>query len=278
MLVKMNLSITAITMCLLLSSVTLAGASPSGPPPKDTTPEDSKVDCNPTRIEQAKRIIEDSKSFCRDAKLLIAQSEQSIQSAKKLQGEARQYTKNVRLHAPMLKGKALSDAKHQFQLDLAQFSKHAQQYKVHTDSVRKQFGQCAASMKAYEQIKRELELHCDQFHLPNIAPPHICLEMSTSVQEAASIQNQLAEQGRRMAVAEKQLMEAESRLNKADKMSEAVDGIVRAQSEVALKEQELAAEFARLREEHRQLDVERQALKRSGVQVSTPRVRGQVKK
>lgn len=234
-------------------------------------------DCNPVRIEQAAKLISDSHAYCESSKLFLAQAEETVKEAKKLQGQARQYTKNLKINAPLLKGQALSDAKRQFQLDLSQFSKHAKQYKLHTDQVRQQFGHCQASMEAYDKFRKELELHCDQFHMPNIEPPHICLELGTSAQEAASMQNRVAEQMKRVAIAEKQLMEAESRLSKAEKMSDAVDGIVRTNTDLALKEQDLAAEFARLKEEHRQLDVARRALQRSGVRTAIPRVHGKVK-
>ena len=234
-------------------------------------------DCNPVRIEQAVKLIDESHAFCQSSQEFLAQAEQSLNEAKKLHGEARQYTKNLKIHAPLLRGKALNDAKKQFQVDLAQFSKHAKEYRLHTDAVRNQFGHCKASLEAYEKFKKELELHCDQFHMPNIEPPHICLELGTSVEEAKSMQNKVTDYARRVAEAEKQLMEAESRLNKAAKMSDAVDGIVRTKTELALKEQDLAAEFARLREEHRQLDVARRAIQRSSAKVSVPRVHGKVK-
>jgi hypothetical protein len=235
------------------------------------------TDCNPARMEQAAKLISDSQAYCESSRLFLAQAEETVKEAKKLQGQARQYTKNLKINAPLLKGQALSDAKKQFQLDLSQFSKHAKQYKLHTDQVRQQYGHCQASMEAYDKFRKELELHCDQFHMPNIEPPHICLELGTSAQEAASMQNRVAEQMKRVAIAEKQLMEAESRLSKAEKMSDAVDGIVRTNTDLALKEQDLAAEFARLKEEHRQLDVARRALQRSGVRTAIPRVHGKVK-
>ncbi len=239
--------------------------------------ETGAPDLDPVRIEQATKLIKDSRQFCESSKLFLAQAEESVKEAKKLRGEARQYTKNLRLNAPLLKGKELSDAKKQFQLDLTQFSKHAKDYRAHTDAVRKQYGQCQASLEAYEKFKKEMELHCDQFHMPDIEPPHICLELGTTAEEAKSIQNRVTEYAKRVAVAERELMEAESRLSKAQRTSNDLDGLVRANTDLALKEQDLAAEFARLREEHRQLDVARRALQRSGAKVAVPRVQGTVK-
>ena len=228
-------------------------------------------DNNPLRIEQAKKLLRDSRAFTAAARIYLAQADQSIKDAKRLQGEAHQYGKNLQLTAPLLKGKNLQYARQQFQMDLNQFAKHAKEYKLHTEAVRQQFGHCQASLTAYEKHKRDLELHCDQFHLPDIEPPHICLEVTTSAQEAASLQNRVAEQGKRVAEAEMQLMKAEARLKKAALISDSVE------SELALREQDLAAEFARLKEEHRQLDVGRRAIQRSGGKIGVPQVRGTIK-
>lgn len=270
--------ISYLAASIVLANVSVAALSQCSNPKELNAEATQKVpDCNPRRIEQAVKLLKDSKEFCESSRIFLAQSEETMKEAKKLRGEARQYTKNLKLNAPLLKGKALSDAKAQFQLDLTQFSKHANEYKLHTEAVRKQFGHCQASLQAYEKIKRDMELHCDQFHLPNVEPPHICLELGTGVEEAKNLENRVTEQLKRVQLAEQQLIQAESRLNRAAKVSENIDGFVRTNNELALKEQDLAAEFARLREEHKQLEVGRRALQRSGVKIAVPRVQGQVK-
>lgn len=235
------------------------------------------VDNNPVRAEQARKIIEQNRVIIKEALIYIAQAEKDVTKAKKLQGEARQYQKGLNVKMPLLKGKALQDAKRQFNLDLAEFSKHVKQYNLHTLEVRKNYGHCKASLDAYEKMKKDLSLHCDQFHMRDIEPPHICVEMGTSVEEAKSMQSKAEQQYKRLAEAEMELAKTEQRLQKAVAESGILDREVMAKSALALKEQELAAEFGRLKEEHRQLDVERKALSRSGVKVGVPSVKGKVR-
>lgn len=236
------------------------------------------VDNDPVRIEQAKNIIESNKKIVNDASLFLAQSEQTIADIKKLQGEARQYRKNLHIQAPLLKGQALNDAKKQFSIDLSQFSEHVRKYNLHTLDVRKNYGQCQASKAAYEKMKRDLSLHCDQFHMKDVEPPHICLQIDSSVVEALGAQNKVQQQAMRVAQAQMDLDKEEARLQKSIKERGIVDAELMSNSAIALKEQELASEFGRLKEEHRQLDVERKALQRSGVRMGVPSVKGRIRK
>ncbi len=236
------------------------------------------VDNDPVRIEQARQIIEQNRLIVESSKEIIAQANNNISESKKLQGQARQYTKNLKLTAPLLKGKALQDAKKQFSLDLADFSKHVQQYRIHTEQVRKSFGQCKASQEAFEKMKKDLALHCDQFHMKDVEPPHICLEIDTSLIEAMGAQSKVQQQAMRVAQAQMELEKTEARLQKSIKESGLIDKEVMLNSALALKEQELAAEFGRLKEEHRQLDIARKALQRSGVRTAVPAVKGRVRK
>lgn len=236
-----------------------------------------KVDDNPVRIQQAKEIIEANHKIVEDSIIYIAQAEKDIAESKRLQGEARQYTRNLHIQAPMLKGKALSDATKQYKLDLKQFSDHVKRYNLHTLEVRKNFGACQASKDAYEKMKKELSLHCDEFHMQDVEPPHICLSIDTSVVEAMGAQNKVQQQAMRLAQAQADLAKTEARLQKSITESGIIDKEVMLNSKLALQEQELASEFGRLKEEHRQLDVERRALSRSGVKVVVPSVRAKVK-
>ena len=174
-----------------------------------------KVDNNPVRLHQAEHIIAENKLINREAQLFIAQAETDISNAKKLEGEARQYRKNITIQAPLMKGKALSDARKQFNLDLKSFSDHVHKYNLHTLDVRKNYGHCKASQAAYEKMKKDLELHCNQFHMADVPPPHICVQMDVSVQEANKIQNQAKEHAIRVAQAEHDLVETEKKLQNA---------------------------------------------------------------
>ncbi|MBX9689013.1 MAG: hypothetical protein K2X27_20055 [Candidatus Obscuribacterales bacterium] len=236
------------------------------------------VDTNPERIKQAERILAENREFLKESNLFIAQAEESVSEAKKLQGQAHQYQKNLQLHAPLLSGKALSDARKQYKLDLADFAKHVKLYNMHTQQVRQNYGHCKASLAAFEKMKKELELHCDQFHMKNIEPPHICLQIDSSVVEALGAQNKVKAQAERVAQAEMDLAKTEARLQKSIAERGIIDGEVMAKSKLALKEQALAEEFGRLKEEHRQLDVERKAISRSTAAVSVPSVKGRIKK
>ncbi len=238
------------------------------------TCQNPKVDNSPLRINQAKHIIAENKAISDEAKLFIAQAETDVSNAKKLEGEARQYHKDLLIKAPLMKGKALSDARKQFNLDLKSFSDHVRKYNLHTLDVRKNYGHCKASQAAYEKMKKDLELHCDQFHMADVPPPHICIQMDVSVQEANSIMNQSKEHAIRVAQAEHDLLVTEKKLQNAITARGIVDKQVMASSALALKEQDLAAEFGRLKEEHRQLDVERRAIQRSGGSVVVPAVKG----
>ena len=246
-------------------------------PYKHCTHRGGPVDNNPVRIQQAKEIIEANRRIVEQSNLYLAQAEKDLAETHKLKGEARQYTRNLKVHGPMLKGKALSDARKQYALDLSQFSDHVKRYNLHTIDVRKNYGHCQASKAAFEKMKKELSLHCDQFHMNDVEPPHICLSIDTSVVEAMGAQNKVMQQAMRMQEAQNDLAKTEARLQKSITESGIIDKEVMLNSKLALQEQELASEFGRLKEEHRQLDVERRALSRSGVKVVVPTVRARVK-
>lgn len=240
--------------------------------------KNGRVDNNPLRIQTAKQIIEENRQIIKQSSLLIAQAQEQEREVKKLEGEARSYQKKLLIKAPLLKGKSLSDARKQYKLDLYDFAKHVRKYNLHTLEVRKNLGQCKASLAAYEKMKKDLALHCDQFHMTDIEPPHICVTMDMSVQDAKSAQNKVQQEAIRVANAEMELAKTEKRLQKSISERGIIDGEVMQKSALALKEQELAAEFGRLKEEHRQLDVERQVLARSGAKVGVPSVKARVKR
>jgi hypothetical protein len=82
---------------------------------------------------------------------------------------------------------------------------------------------------------------------------------------------------KRLAEAQAELAKTEARYMKQIGARGAIDQDVMNKSAAALKVQDLVAEFGRLKEEHRQLDVERQLLARSGG-TAVPSVRGCLKR
>jgi len=233
---------------------------------------------DPARIESANKIIAGCDSYTKWAKTFIAEATKETDHAKKLNATARKFQTTVAPTMKPLTGARLANAKKIYQSDLRQFAAHTAEYRAHTDKVRSMFGQCEASRKAYEANKLNYTLHCAQWHMDNVPPPHVCLEVGTSVAEAKQMANQVGANMRRMAEAEAKLKESEERLNKATGDSANVDAKVRKQHDINLHEQELVAEFARLQEEYKQLSVETRALKSSGVRVPVQTVSGKVGK
>jgi hypothetical protein len=232
---------------------------------------------NAERVRQAKKIIEDSNRFNELAKSWIAQAEKDTEKAKQLRGNAHIYDTNLsKIKTPALTGKALQAARKQFQLDLANFAKHTEQYRQHTDDVRRHFGLCQATLKAYDDLRKEFSLHCDQFHLPDVPPPHICLEATEGANVARLTAGEARDAARKLGEEQQRLQLAERNLQRHLQESGVIDRQVMQKSELALQEQNLAAEFARLKEEHRQLEVAHRAISGAPGQVVIPRVKGTI--
>lgn len=249
----------------LLSALTAAQAQ-----------EQPGCDMNPRRIESARRLIEENKAFIAQAKELIAQAEQAAAESKQLQGQAAQYQSKIQyVNLKPLRGKDLVDAKKQFAADLQRYAEHLRKYQEHTVNVRQQYGACSQSNKRYERLRKQLTLHNSEFHVVPAPPPHICIDLGTSAQEAAAIQGQVQGAAESRSNAARELREVEKQLAASIAMSAATDAKVSREHQRLLREQELLAEFARLKEEHDQLQVGRNALKRSGV-VQIPTVSGTV--
>lgn len=229
------------------------------------------------RERSALRIIESCRVYSDNARELIAQVAKETNDAHTLNGSARKYQPNQTPTFKPLKGPALARAQKMFKSDLTQFDQHARAYKAHTDQVRRTFGQCEASRRAYEANKDAYSLHCGAFHLPNVEAPHICLELDTSVAQANSLASQMKSNMQRLVAAEAELKQSEQRLGNAIGARNTVDSQVRDQHALNLQEQSLAEEFGRLQEEYRQLDVERRALKASGAGVPVSTVHARVR-
>ena len=164
-----------------------------------------------------------------------------------------------------------------FKIDLEQFEQHAREYREHTQSAREQVGQCEASRRAYEANKQAYSLHCGDYHMPNIPPPHVCIVLGRTTEENISAAAKVRDNMKRMIEAETVLMQAEKRLDTAVKNSDSIDMDARKQNEINLREQSLVAEFGQLQEEYRQLGVERNMLKASGVKTIVPTVRAKLR-
>jgi hypothetical protein len=236
----------------------------------------SEPNFDPARLESARQIISGCQSYTKWAKSFIAQASTVTNQAKTLSGSARRFQSTVAPKMQRLSGAKLAAAKKMYQSDLRQFAEHASEYRAHTDKVRGMYGQCEASRRAYEQNRLNYTLHCLQWHMDNVPPPHVCLEVSSNVTEARQAAGMANASMKRMVDAEASLAQQEERLKGALKDSSDVDAKTRKQHDLNLHEQDLVAEFARLQEEYKQLTVESSALKSSGVKVPVQSVRGKV--
>jgi hypothetical protein len=183
-----------------------------------------------------------------------------------------------------LKGPQLQQAMQQFNADVAQFKVHAAEYQKHLNMFRSQIGECQAAKGAFDALHKKYEMHCDAYHLNNIPPPHLCLEMNVSASEASSIANQLMSDQMRALRAEAQLNAEEAKLRQLEGMQGNADNLVVKASERARREKEIAGMFGRLRQEYDLLEIERKTIEhsRSASSKSSPVVRpyvsGKVKK
>lgn len=183
-----------------------------------------------------------------------------------------------------LKGPQLQQAMQQFNVDVAQFRVHAAEYQKHLNLFRSQIGECQAAKGAFDALHKKYEMHCDAYHLNNIPPPHLCLEMNVSASEASSIANQLMSDQMRALRAEAQLNAEEAKLNQLEGMQGKADNLVVKASDRARREREIAGMFGRLRQEYDLLEIERKTIEHSRSAnakpgaVVRPYVSGKIKK
>ncbi len=230
------------------------------------------------RESSAIRLIRQAELFNQKAALLIAQTQAVTDQAKHLTGAANRYESTLTPKMKPLTGAKLASAKRMFKVDLEQFEQHAREYREHTQSAREQVGQCEASRRAYEANKQAYSLHCGDYHMPNIPPPHVCVVLGRTMEENVSAAAKVRDNMKRMIEAETILMQAEKRLDTAVKNSDSIDMDARKQNEINLREQNLVAEFGQLQEEYRQLGVERNVLKASGVKTVVPTVSAKLRR
>lgn len=183
-----------------------------------------------------------------------------------------------------LKGAQLQQAQQQFNADVAQFKVHAAEYQKHLNLFRSQIGECQAAKGAFDALHKKYEMHCDAYHLNNIPPPHLCLEMNVSASEASSIANQLMSDQMRALRAEAQLNAEEGKLRELEGMQGKADNLVVKASDRARREREIAGMFGRLRQEYDLLEIERKTIEHSRSAsakpgaVVRPYVSGKIKK
>lgn len=218
-----------------------------------------------TREQSALLLIERGQEYNASAARLIAQAQKTMQEAQHLTGSANRYESILKPKFKPLTGAKLATARQLFKSDLELFEQHAKDYREHTQQVRAQVGECEASRRAYQLNKEAYSLHCKEYHLPNLPPPHVCIVLGRTMEENISAAAKVRDNMKRMIEAETQLMQAEQRLGNAIKSTSVADQDARRQNEINLREQNLVAEFGRLQEEYRQLEVERSALRASGV-------------
>lgn len=229
------------------------------------------------RSTSAEEITAQCNAFTNLAKQLIAQADATTSKTDKLNGQAKKFESKVTPKFKPLKGAQLAQARRMYQADLNQFANHVAAYREHNSNVRRQYGECAASRAAYEKNKNSYMLHCKEFHMEDLPPPHVCVTMEDAVSNSEAAAGKLKESVKRLVDSQIQLMKTESRLEAAVANSANVDKDVRKQHELNLKEQELAVEFAQLEEEHKQLEIEKRTLSASGVKNVVPTVKAKIK-
>lgn len=207
------------------------------------------------------------------------------ETEKKLSGRASQLQTVAPPNIPLvkLKGPQLQQAMKQFNVDVEQFRVHAADYNKHLGMFRSQIGECQAAKNAFDALHKKYEMHCDAYHLNNIPPPHLCLEMNVSASEASSMANQLMSDQMRALRAEAQLNAEEGKLRELEGMQGKADTLVVKASDRARREREIAGEFGKLRQEYELLEIERKTIEASkggkpAGPVARPYVSGQIKK
>jgi len=230
------------------------------------------------RSASAIEITKMCNAFTAKAEQLIAQTDAATARTNRLNGAAKRFQTTVTPTFKRLKGAQLAQAKQMYQSDLNQFSSHVAAYREHNENVRHQYGECAASRAAYEKNKNSYLIHCKEFHMEDLPPPHVCVTMEEAMSNSDATAGRLKSSVKRLVESQIELMKTEGRLNAAVANSANVDKDVRKQHELNLKEQDLAVEFAQLQEEHIQLEIEKRALTASGVKTVVPTVKAKIRR
>jgi hypothetical protein len=249
------------------NSSSISGNQPTQPPAQDLK----------ARVKDAEQIIEQNHNFQLHAKQFHLGAQAQIDAAMRLTGRAQQLQKQAiplhgKLDAVQLKG-----ATSQFVADLNMFKLHAKDYADHLQAFRDTLGECHKDEAEYAEAVRRHTLHCDEFHVPNIPPPHVCGDMDLTAAESRRVQNTLVNDRGRMVQAEQKLRDEEQKLKDAVEIEPHLMGKVHTASKRMEEERKIAGEFARLAEEYKTLQIEREYVAGSA-KVATSTVRAQIKK
>ncbi len=230
------------------------------------------------RSASAREITQKCNTFVDKAQQLIAQANETTAKTNRLNGTANRYGTTLVPIIKPLKGARLAAARQMYKTDLEQFANHVSEYREHNANVRRQFGECAASRAAYEKNKNSYLIHCKEFHMEDLPPPHVCVTMEQAMGNADSAAGKLKDSVKRLVDSQIELMKTEGRLQAAMLNSANVDKDVRKQHALNLQEQDLAVEFAKIQEEHKQLEVEKRTLSASGVKTPISSVRATIRR
>lgn len=237
-----------------------------------------KASVQPGRVDSAKELIKDSKSFQLNAKEFELNMRASERKAKKLQSAAERLELELKQGSGRLGGAKLKNAINQHSLDVSRFANHAKQYSTHLKQFRKQIGECDESEAAFQNNLTKYSIHCDQYHIPDVPPPHVCPRMVTSEGDMAAARAQMLNDRQRLVAAEADLRKTEDRLNQAvkDGAKAQIKVLQRADKDSEL--QQLTGEFARLKEEYETLQIQKAAIDGTkGKTVTQTAVGGKVK-
>lgn len=208
--------------------------------------------CQPGRIESAKHLIAQSEDFKLKASQYHLNAKDTINNAKKLKGQAQ--------NLKALSGAVNGNSAKEYKANLDAFRDHVNQYRAHLEKVEKELGFCKESEAAYQAQLKEYSLHVEQFHMPNIRPPHICGRLNLSERQSSQMANSMREDQMRVARSEAQLAQAENRLDDAMQASMHSDGTLYRRSQLAEEERKLAGEFASVKTEYELLKMQHSAL------------------
>jgi hypothetical protein len=226
--------------------------------------------------QTAQDLISESKGLENEA-LLLAQNlkDQSGQLSKDpLKGSAN-FTQGIQFGAPpplKLTAAQYGAALNQYSGDIQKFTEHAQLYDAHLQKFNAEIGACHANDQAYAANLKKLEMHLQEFHMPNlrlpsvaiatgtIRPPHLCPAMMVSEAEGQQITDKYFNDQLRLVAAQQQLQSAEKQLRN----TQTGMGLANQKLETEIKrgqgERDLAVEFGKLREEYDLLKTEKERI------------------
>lgn len=211
--------------------------------------------CQPGRIESAQKLICQEQEFQLKASQFHAGAASTLNDSTKLQGSAEELRSRLKLQ-----GASKDKAAKQLKQAIADFKLHSEQYRSHLQQVEQQLGFCQASAKEYQENLTAYTLHTEQFHLPDIRPPHICKELNLTQAQSSHLANSMRVDQQRVMLSEQTLASAESNLADQIQHSMAADGQLLKRSALTQEERKLSGEFASLKTEYEMLKIQHQAL------------------